>query len=304
VSDPQVVRFPDIPIPPNLDEQEQHDVMLDAAKRRGGLRPGEDLTALPAGTPPLGGDWKPAGTIKAPGSGKAYDVYTRDPAPATTEPSDASPDTSPSDAPPGTDALKDVDNNFSPDSPEDTVAKCAEGFAEGFVEGFVVGYAVGFALAALGPVGAVIGVGLLLYSVYQVVTNWDKIMAAPPEEKARMIGGLAGGIVGGGLGARAGGETATDLPPRSLEPAEEFFKDTHYTDKVQQQMNGDDYHSFPEEVTNHADKGTVRTIKGGDGVEREMLEIPGEYKGKTGKFEFIKEPDGSINHRYFRPDQP
>jgi len=42
-------------------------------------------------------------------------------------------------------------------------------------------------------------------------------------------------------------------------------------------------------------------ITGGDGVVREMLKIPGEYRGKSGAFEFIKDSDGAINHRYFRP---
>lgn len=33
-----------------------------------------------------------------------------------------------------------------------------------------------------------------------------------------------------------------------------------------------------------------------------MLKIPGRYRGKNGNFEFIKEPDGSMNHRLFKPD--
>lgn len=115
------------------------------------------------------------------------------------------------------------------------------------------------------------------------------------------IGGL--NLVLGMRGAKGRNWRGQKLaPPRSLGPANEFFKNTRYTGKVKSQMGKDDFHGFPEEVTNHADKGTVKTIVGGDGVERQMLEIPGEYKGKTGTFEFIKEPDGSINHRYFRPN--
>ena len=181
--------------------------MVEAAKQRGGLRPGEDLTALPSGTTPPSGDWKSAGTVTAPGTDDTYDVYTRDPAPVAQPPANTPTDSSagPTSAtPPGTDALKDIDNNFSPNPPGDTVTKCAGAFAEGFVSGFVVGFAVGFVLAALGPVGAVIGVGLLLYSAYQLVTNWDKIQALPPEDKARLAGNILGGVVGGGLGAKAG----------------------------------------------------------------------------------------------------
>ena len=31
------------------------------------------------------------------------------------------------------------------------------------------------------------------------------------------------------------------------------------------------------------------------------LEIPGSYKGKDGVFEYIIEPDNTVNHRFFRP---
>ena len=41
-------------------------------------------------------------------------------------------------------------------------------------------------------------------------------------------------------------------------------------------------------------------ITGGDGIKRLKLEIPGWYIGKNGMFEFIKEPDNTINHRFFR----
>jgi filamentous hemagglutinin len=55
-------------------------------------------------------------------------------------------------------------------------------------------------------------------------------------------------------------------------------------------------------VKGFQDAGQLSKLTGGDGVVRDMLKIPGEYKGKDGVFEFIKESDGSINHRLFRPD--
>jgi hypothetical protein len=61
-----------------------------------------------------------------------------------------------------------------------------------------------------------------------------------------------------------------------------------------------DFHSFPREVENYSGRGKVSEIVGGDGLKRQLLEIPGGYQGKRGNFEFIKEADGSINHRYFR----
>ncbi len=81
----------------------------------------------------------------------------------------------------------------------------------------------------------------------------------------------------------------------------DFFKGTKYSDKVLQQMKKNDFHGFPELVKDLATDGTIKTIKGGDGIVRKMLEIPGSYKGRDGVFEFIKEADGTINHRFFNP---
>ncbi|RMN07713.1 hypothetical protein ALQ65_200040 [Pseudomonas syringae pv. coriandricola] len=82
---------------------------------------------------------------------------------------------------------------------------------------------------------------------------------------------------------------------------DDFFAGTKYTDKVLGQIKTGDLHGFPESVTTFQGAGQVTKIKGGDGVVRDMLKIPGEYRGKQGVFEFIKESDGSINHRLFKP---
>lgn len=66
-------------------------------------------------------------------------------------------------------------------------------------------------------------------------------------------------------------------------------------------MKHNDYHSFPPSVEAFEKDGIIKNIIGGDGKNRLMLEIRGNYKGKNGVFEFIKEQNGEINHRYFRP---
>lgn len=86
------------------------------------------------------------------------------------------------------------------------------------------------------------------------------------------------------------------------EVGKDFFEGTKYSDKVWRQMKRGDFHAFPESVKAFQGDGVISAIKGADGVTREMLSIPGSYKGKTGVFEFIKESDGTINHRFFRPD--
>jgi filamentous hemagglutinin len=124
--------------------------------------------------------------------------------------------------------------------------------------------------------------------------------------------GYAAGIVapflfGGGearLGAEALIEAAEGLEGAATTAAKEsFFDGTQYTQKVLTQMQGGagEFHSFPESVTAFESAGSVRTITGGDGVVRQMLEIPGSYGGRDGVFQFIQEADGSINHRLFVP---
>lgn len=67
-------------------------------------------------------------------------------------------------------------------------------------------------------------------------------------------------------------------------------------------MKTESFHAFPESVKAFEKSGVVSKITGGDGITRQMLKIPGEYGGRKGFFEFIKEADGSINHRFFRPN--
>ena len=87
---------------------------------------------------------------------------------------------------------------------------------------------------------------------------------------------------------------------KAIAPVADFFAGTRYTSKVLGQMKNSDFHAFPESVRAFQSNGVRSTIKGGDGITREMLRIPGGYRGKTGYFEFIKEADGTINHRLFK----
>jgi RHS repeat-associated protein len=93
----------------------------------------------------------------------------------------------------------------------------------------------------------------------------------------------------------------------AVEKAPSFFEGASYTPKVLQQMQGGvgEFHSFPESVTAFESAGTVRTVTGGDNVVRQVLEIPGSYgSGEKGVFQFIKDSDGTINHRLFVPKSP
>ena len=79
------------------------------------------------------------------------------------------------------------------------------------------------------------------------------------------------------------------------------LNETKYTDKVKAQMQADKFHGFPNEVDNFAGLGKKTEITGGDGIKRTKIELEGEYLDRKGNFEWIIEPDGSINHRKFEP---
>jgi filamentous hemagglutinin len=105
----------------------------------------------------------------------------------------------------------------------------------------------------------------------------------------------------------AGGEGGLAVEGgEAVEGGASFFEGTFYSPKVLGQMNGGvgEFHSFPESVTGFETAGSVSTVTGRDGVLRQMLSIPGSYSNANGEFQFIKESDGMINHRFFQISIP
>lgn len=64
-----------------------------------------------------------------------------------------------------------------------------------------------------------------------------------------------------------------------------------------------DFHGFPRVVDNYAQLGRRQTFIGGDGVSRVKVSLDGGYFGKEGHFEWIIEPNKSVNHRLFVPNK-
>jgi len=68
-------------------------------------------------------------------------------------------------------------------------------------------------------------------------------------------------------------------------------------------MKTGDFHAFPKSVEGFASSGRASlTVQKSTGIVKEMLRIPGNYRGKEGNFEFIKHESGVIYHRLFRPN--
>ena len=75
-----------------------------------------------------------------------------------------------------------------------------------------------------------------------------------------------------------------------------------YTKKVLTQMSNksDYFHSFPNAVDAFAKYGKKSEIIGKDGIKKVKIEIQGSYKNHDGVFEYIIEPDNTVNHRFFK----
>ena len=82
-----------------------------------------------------------------------------------------------------------------------------------------------------------------------------------------------------------------------------FFENAKYTSKVNAQIQKDNYHGFPKTIDELARKYGKTSVYTGskDAVPRLKLEIEGSYNGKKGIFEYMRNADGTINHRLFVP---
>jgi hypothetical protein len=97
----------------------------------------------------------------------------------------------------------------------------------------------------------------------------------------------------------------TRLGARLLRSADDgvgALRGTRYTQKVIDDIGRGDFHAFPLEVDNFVEGASVTSFRGGDGVVRQKVSLPGSYGGRDGNFEWIIEPDKTINHRFFQPD--
>lgn len=142
----------------------------------------------------------------------------------------------------------------------------------------------------------------------------DAISANMPGLK--LAEGIAVGTAAFASGEVAGGEAAgnflvghasrkseflSGLAEYVTNKASSFFEGATFTQKVIQQTSNaaDIGHAFPKSVEGFSTQfGKWFNKVGNDGKMYEWLTMPGSYGGRTGTFEFIKDANGLINHRY------
>ncbi|AYF29416.1 hypothetical protein CSH63_18475 [Micromonospora tulbaghiae] len=90
-----------------------------------------------------------------------------------------------------------------------------------------------------------------------------------------------------------------DKPLGSERPDANPLEGTRYTEKVQEQIKSGDDHAFPASIDTLPTMRDTSMVKGGDGIPRLHVKLPGSVNGSRGTFHWIIEPDGSISYRFF-----
>jgi RHS repeat-associated protein len=182
------------------------------------------------------------------------------------------------------------------------------GILETVAGGATAEFGVGVVIAINGADNASAGFMQLITGVTQntllhkaVKTTY--IAAGGSESNAETAGTVAdvGATVFGGYGAYKIYK-AQQLSTVVVEGGSKFFNEASYSQKVLNQMNKADdlFHGFPKSVDAFAAKyGQWSTKLGADGKPYQWLKLSGSYGGKTGIFEYTKDANGLINHRFF-----
>jgi hypothetical protein len=69
---------------------------------------------------------------------------------------------------------------------------------------------------------------------------------------------------------------------------------TRYTQKVREQIDCGDDHGFPALIDGMPTMRDTSIVRGGEGVPRTHVKLPGAVDGNTGTFHWIIESDGSM----------
>src|SRR5690606_33793047 len=110
-----------------------------------------------------------------------------------------------------------------------------------------------------------------------------------------------------GINVQMGGERIAGNNAAAFERYKAYLaqQEIANANRVGSALQSDPLHRAPTFVIDDiCNQGTVFRIRGGDGVERTLTQMPGSVNGQAGVFEWIVDQNGSLVHQRFIPGGP
>lgn len=186
--------------------------------------------------------------------------------------------------------------------------------------------AAGMSAAAISATGAVLQGGAVVYALYDTgktaVEVKQDVDAGRLDAAASKAGGTLGAIVGGVGANKVIGKEVGELANQAVTEAVEvnapkvaqvaevgvtvdkvLAEQLIQAKRVGSALKDDSFHRSASFVScEQLQEGRAFALKGGDGVDRILLQVKGGLNGRDGVFEYILDPAGVVSHQRFIPD--
>ena len=167
--------------------------------------------------------------------------------------------------------------------------------------------ALGKAAVSAGSAGAIgAGTNAAIQAASKGITNVDGKEAALAGVKSAAVSFVCSGLgslaKGSGAGQSLYNSKGSPSPGQAVGAKKPIENDVVSNIRTGSANKVDPFHSFSDIVDNYAQFAKKSPLKGGDGITRLKLELPGSLNGRDGIFEWIVDPrsEYGVTHRFFR----